>query len=381
MRVPRPVFQVDELTSYDDFISIQTEWDGLLERSARYSPFLCHEWFRSCLADYRDGADILILVVRDHSTVIGIAPLWLERKTVRRIPARVVGFIRSPDTPLVDFIVEGDRRVEILESMVSYLVKDRRHIWDAITLSQWPVDSKNYNVFLEIMAMKGIRCLTGISSLTPCISIQEEWETFLQGRSSKFRKTHRNVINRINKLKKVEVQRVRQAVDGTLLDEILGISERSWKEKAGIAMSSLENARRFFSGLTKYAGERGWLLIWILRVDGVPIAMEYDIECQGEVYALRADYDETYREVSPGVYLEYQIIKYLFENGYVKYRFGPGMRMYKLHWTEVCLENAALCLYNNTLKGWLIWRFEGRVLPFLRSMRDLAGRIRSCSET
>ena len=241
-----------------------------------------------------------------------------------------------------------------------------------LTLSQWPAESPNYRALQEILREQRKNFFTEVASLTPYIPIQGEWEAFLQTRSARFRKTHRNIINRISKLNKVEIQCFSQDTSGTVFKEILAVSEKSWKQKGGIAISSRKETKKFFEALTDLAGQKGWLLVWLLKVDGVPIAMEYDLSYKGKVYALRADFDESYKEYSPGVYLEYHIIKTLFEERYHEYHTGPGLNTYKLHWTDQLKENMALQICNNNYKGWMIWTLEGRLLPFLKQIRDIA---------
>lgn len=122
--------------------------------------------------------------------------------------------------------------------------------------------------------------------------------------------------------------------------------------------------------LTDKAEKQGWLMAWVLKIKGVPIAMEYDLEYQKKVYALRADFDEAYKEYSPGGYLEYQIIKYLFEHGYCEYNTGPGLKTYKLRWTGQLKENVAVQVCNNNFKGRVVWGLEKGVIPLLRPVKE-----------
>ena len=138
---------------------------------------------------------------------------------------------------------------------------------------------------------------------------------FFKTRSAKFRGTRNNIVNRISKLKEVDIQCFRQDSNEYVFTEILKVSNKGWKHHEGISIASQEGAYGFFATLTNLAGKRGWLMVWLLKVEGAPVAMEYDLEYEGKVYALRADFDESFKKYSPGTYLEYQIIKHLFEKG------------------------------------------------------------------
>ena len=114
---------VGEITSKDQFEGLQVMWNVLLEESETYSPFLTHDWFKCCLAGYSKEKEIFILIVRDESTVIGIAPLWRFQDVIRGIQVRKIGFITSPDTPFVDLIIQKERRQEILKAILYYLYR------------------------------------------------------------------------------------------------------------------------------------------------------------------------------------------------------------------------------------------------------------------
>ncbi len=361
---------VEEVTSREQFTALKPLWESLLEESEESSPFITYDWFRCCLEAYSEGKKLYTLIVKDDSELIGIAPLWQYKDTIRGIPVRKIGFITSPDTPFVDFVFTDSRRNESLEMILHHLNTAGKRTWDVLTLAPWAVESPNYSTLQEILKKRRKKFFTGVAAMTPYIPTQGDWDAFLETQSVRFRKTHRNIINRINKLEKVETQCVQKDTIGTLLNEILSVSKRSWKDKEGIAISSREEARRFFKALTDLAGQRGWLFVWLLKTNGVPIAMEYDLLDDRKVYALRADFDETYRKFSPGSYLEYQIIKHLFEEGYLEYNTGPGLDVYKLQWTDQLKENAALNICNDNLKGCTIQTLEGRLFPFLRRVRN-----------
>jgi CelD/BcsL family acetyltransferase involved in cellulose biosynthesis len=296
--------------------------------------------------------------------------LWRYPEAVRGIRVRKVGFISGPDTPFVDFVIREEMREKALEAIMDYLFRAKKETWDVVSLSQWTESSPNYEAMQSILLKERKRVVRQISSRAPYLPIQGDWEEFLKTRSTRFRKTHRNIINRVEKLKNVEVACFREDTSGSLLDDILAVSEKSWKEKEGIAISSREESRRFFEALTSVAGKKGWLKVWLLTVDRKPIAMEYDLEYFGSVYALRADFDEAYKDASPGAYLEYRLVENLFDEGYKEYNTGPGLNTYKLQWTDKMRTNMALHIYNDNVRGKTLWTLEHKLIPFLKRIRE-----------
>lgn len=289
---------------------------------------------------------------------------------VRGLPVKRMEFITNQDTPLVDFIVGKEGRHRVLSVIFEYLDVQIPHLWDVLTLTQWPEESLNFKETSSLFSERKKKTLLGSASMTPFIPIQGNWESFLRNRTPRLRKTQRNIANRIGKLEKIEIQCLRRSVNGSVMKEILQVAKRGWKYQEGKSLANKEDITRFFSILTEVGSAQGWLMVWFLKTDGFPIAMEYDVECKGKVFALRSDFDETYEAYSPGAYLECQILKWLFDNGYQEYSYGPGLNTYKLHWAEDVRSNIRVDLFNSTVIGKWAWELEGRIVPLCKRIRD-----------
>ena len=366
---------VEEIGDSSHWALLKGPWERFLQDSEIYDPFLSHEWFDCCLHAFQEQKTLSVLLVKQSSRILGIAPLWRFQGKVRNIPVTRIGFISCLDTPYVDFIVSKHRREEVLKAIFEHLFINRKQIWDVLTLPQWPSQSKNYLTVRKFLSQFSEKNKTELASLTPFIELKDDWDSFLRSRSARFRKTRRNIMNKFAKLDNVEVQCVRMDSDGKILQEVLDITGRSWKCQEGIAIASTEQMRKFFQELTKVAGEKGWLLLWILRINGAPVGMEYDLVGDKNVYALRADFDEAYAEYSPGTYLESEILQRLFEeNIFDVYNTGPGVNSYKLHSTENLSENVVVNIFNDSVKGKILWGIENVIIPLLRHVRALVVR-------
>ncbi|WNM63978.1 GNAT family N-acetyltransferase [Candidatus Nitrospira neomarina] len=364
------MIQVEPISTKCDFLTLHDEWEHLLERSEQYSPFLTHEWFQCLLEQYENPPPLYILTVRDGPKLLGIAPLWRTERYVRGIPVKQMEFITNQDTPLVDFIVEKENQRQVLSAILEYFDGTLGHCWDVLMLTQWPNQSPNFKEVLNRFVEGGNKHLLQTASVTPFLAIQGQWDSFLQGHGPRLRKTQRNIANRVSKLPKVEVQCFRQNFNGSVMQEVLQVSRQGWKYQEGKSLANTEDLRRFFSILTMVGDSRGWLMVWLLKTNGVPIAMEYDLESKGKVFALRSDFDEAYKECSPGAYLEAQILQWLFVNGYQEYNYGPGLNAYKLHWADDFRTNVRIDVFNRTLTGRLTWELEGRIVPMCKRIRD-----------
>jgi CelD/BcsL family acetyltransferase involved in cellulose biosynthesis len=129
--------------------------------------------------------------------------------------------------------------------------------------------------------------------------------------------------------------------------------------------------------LTQHAQQRQWLSLWILELDSIPVAMEYQLIYGGHVYALRADFRSAYHDLSPGTYLNWKLLERLFATDLTAYHMGIGENPYKLRWTEEFHEHWRLLIFGKTMRGRLLRAAKTHLKPGMRRLRDLIAGQRS----
>jgi len=150
-----------------------------------------------------------------------------------------------------------------------------------------------------------------------------------------------------------------------LVKQIAEISEDSWKGSAGIGLN-LEGSRNFIGKLTTFASNNDWLLVWLLKLDGYPVAMEYQLVYRGLVHALRADFREQYSKLSPGSFLNWRILESLFDRGLQEYQMGPGDNSYKRKWSEAQAELGTYVVFSKSWRGRFLATGKLLIGPFVK---------------
>jgi CelD/BcsL family acetyltransferase involved in cellulose biosynthesis len=87
-------------------------------------------------------------------------------------------------------------------------------------------------------------------------------------------------------------------------------------------------------------------------------------------HALVADFDESYRHLSPGSILDFNVMQHIFENGTAEYDMGCGDSFYKAHWTETSRKHLGLNFSRNTLYGRTLMFVEKKIVPILKTCKD-----------
>jgi CelD/BcsL family acetyltransferase involved in cellulose biosynthesis len=355
------------VTSLREFDGLASLWRDLIEASGQRSPFLSHDWFACCWRTAGPNRRREVWIVEDAAGPVALLPLLRSRARVRGIPLRTLALLDAPDTPFIE-LVTARQPLEVLEYVLRTL--RARGDWDVFSLRKLPLESPTFKT-LELVLPSHFAWRVIGRTASPVLSITGAWEDFLRGRTPRFRKTCRNVENRVRRAGHVVVEEHRDVdPDGPVFAEVLEVSRASWKGPRGLAMATMQGMPRFFRELTRRASANGWLHLWILRVNGRAVATEYQIGHNGRRYALRADFDAGLAELSPGAYLNQRIVQALFEGRDVhEYDMGPGLNEYKLRWATGAYETVSLDVYAPTARGSLLRTLETRILPWVRRWR------------
>ena len=108
--------------------------------------------------------------------------------------------------------------------------------------------------------------------------------------------------------------------------------------------------------------------VWVLYFDDAPVAMEYQMDYEGNIFALRSDFDEAYRSFSPGSYLSWQMLIQLFRANGTTYFLGPGENEYKKKWAESYTPLQQFIFYGKSFRGRFLYFFENRIKTLVKKI-------------
>jgi CelD/BcsL family acetyltransferase involved in cellulose biosynthesis len=360
--------RVRRIQTDGDFRALAAVWDDLAARSGQTSPFVSHDWFACCWPAVAPTRRPEVLVVEDAGHPVALVPLMRWRERRRGLPVRRLALLECPDTPFIDVLVAGDAR-PVVVALLEHL--SARKGWDVLSLQKLPAAAPVLKA-LESALPGRFPFRRADASLSPYLAIDGGWDAFWKSTSQRFKKTCRNIQNRLERAGHVTIEEHSQVdPDGPLFADLVELTRRSWKAERGVAIATMPNMAGFFAELTRCASARGWLAVWTLRLDGRLIAMEYQLRDGGRVNALRADFDLAHREVSPGSALNLAIARALFERGGIReYDMGPGLNEYKLRWASGTHEAVHLMIYRPGAYGRLLHALDTAVLPAARRLRE-----------
>jgi CelD/BcsL family acetyltransferase involved in cellulose biosynthesis len=369
----RPVWIADGAA----FRALEPEWNALLQRASRRSVFFTHAWLDAAWTWAADLGEPMVVCVYSEDRLVGACALMLKRDS--RFPRRrVLRWLEIPDTQECDIVCEEAHAERVIGAIAAELYR-RRGEWDLLDLCYLHADSIAARGLLGALPARGIQTALEEDDSNPYIDTEGPWDQFYAARSRSLKKATNLAANRIARAGNVRVTRIpplpsRVADVARTLEDLVHVSARSWKAGTG---NTLEQPApgRFFRRLAELATERGWLSAWVLYLNDRPAATELQLVYDGQVHALRSDFDQALEEVSPGSNLNIEILKALFASGVRRYFMGPGPNPYKRRWTDSVVPLCRLSAYSPTLRGASTGWFDHELRPRLRRVREGASEL------
>ncbi len=350
------------------FEGIRDEWNALLSRSENDTLYLRHEWLSNWYKANGEKSELLVVLVRNNGELTGAAPMIAKKNKRFGLPVKEVTFINDTNWTMGDFILAG-KKEQVCKKILDSLLSLER---DVISLCGMPEGSESLKIITRGLEEKKIKHIVTNSSSHPFLKADTPWDAFYKSRSVRFKKSIRNKLNRIKKAGEVEVRRYATAREVTeMLPVIFDIGLKGWKHKINNAISSTEESKAFYTSLCAAMGPLGLINIWVLYLDGNPVAFEYHVRHGNKIYGLVADFMEEHRDLSPGSVLDYHIMEHIFKNDKCVYNMGSGNSFYKGNWTEESLKTVNFSIFRNSLYCSALLAIENRIAPQIKLLKKI----------
>jgi hypothetical protein len=307
----------------------------------------------------------------DADRLVGIAPLMKIRSSLHGLPVSKIGFIENRNSLHNDFIILPSYREIFLREVLMHLFEHASQ-WDVLLFNNLPTTSPNHEALLKILAEEGKQWHLGPTFNSPYLIPSSTWSDYLASRSTRTRKSLRNIQNSMQKAGEVSVKNIRSWEEfQQVRADIYSVAQQSWTGTCGDSLATPVN-EAFFDDLACSAAAKGWLSVWTLSLNGRMIAFEFHLKACAKEHAMRGSYLPGFAHLSPGTYLEMQILKHVFEEPekVQKYDFGGCFDSYKRKWTDVATPHCELAIFNDRIYSRFLLFHETKTVPVIKYFRD-----------
>jgi CelD/BcsL family acetyltransferase involved in cellulose biosynthesis len=327
------------------FAELGTAWDSLLQSSDAAAPFLTWEWLHAWSTHLRGSSGLRLLKVDAGSRLIAIAP-FRSTTGVAGLPCLDLLGTGEAGSDYLDVITRAGFEGEALDAIERFVVAQGTTV-RLMHLAPSAAAAGLVNR-LERRGWTPVRTPGGIC---PYISLAgHTWDSYL----STLGASHRaNVRRRLRALEqKFDVQFERVTADGSrrdALERLTRYHERRF-DSGGTAFRTTA-LRQFHDEVTRRFLERGWLRMFVLRLNGATAAVMYGFYYNRTFYFYQHGFDDSYQQYSIGLVLMALSIRTAVEEGAAEFDMLWGTEPYKFLWARQTRELLNVHLFPPHLGG------------------------------
>jgi CelD/BcsL family acetyltransferase involved in cellulose biosynthesis len=282
---------------------LRSAWNELFDNMPSATPFVSHEWF-SALARSILKTDPEVLVFYENSTIQGIIPAMISRRTIKMIGDEHV-------TDLIDLLSVPGHEAVIAAGLAEY-IKEKD-----LSIDLYPFERNSPLIaglkkhLPELIIEEQDEC--------PLLNLPRTWADYLNNLDGKSRHELRRKMKKVNGA-------VIQDVKPTEIDRFLEFMAGSHGRKGAFLTPKMI---RFFEVLIESFYKKGWLRLRAAIFEGQTIGMLLGFDFKQRVYLYNMGFDPELRTLSPGIVTIGLDIHAAIDEGYKYYDFLRGDEDYK----------------------------------------------------
>ncbi|RFF31590.1 GNAT family N-acetyltransferase [Wenzhouxiangella sediminis] len=365
---------------YEDAASlarIEPAWRELICSAGHSEPFMRPEWIRSWWNAFGKAGHLRLVTVWQGERLVGILPLMLNRVRRYGIPLRRLGAPANVHSPRVDCMVSPDV-TGVIDAIWRH-VAGMEGQWDIFELPRLLSDSPVIRSLSARAETDGFRFGLWQAESSPFINTATEWNRYLSGRSRNFRKELRRKTRQLSQTGRIALEVV---VDPVAVPEALEtgfeIEADGWKGRAGSAMKSNDDVRRFYHELAGRMAHSGLLRLHFLELDGERIAFDLSIEFGGRLYSLKSGFRDGLSASSPGLVLLGLMLEHYMATELEEIDLLGEQDEFKQRWTSNARSHHWFVCFAPTPRASAVHRIKFGLIP---RIKKLGKRLKAVGHT
>src|SRR5579883_1868706 len=357
---------------------LEKAWNRLC-REAGAEPFLSPEWIGCYLRAFEPASEVLLIAVLAGERMLAVLPLTRKRIWYRGIPlielkgaanAHSVWFdiLRAPGS-------EGERAVCLIWECLRNLPG-----WHVLEFPYVPEQGAAPQLVRQ-PAEEQFRTLIDACAECPVMHLQagaegelDPWGTTSTRFRHELQRNERRLAEELRGQPKLLCSRRPEA---HVLQRFYDLEAAGWKGRAGTAIQSSADTRRYYRDLVQLAQENGHLRVHHLDLDGRMLAGCIGLRVGDSYYGLKMAYDESLRAYSPGQLILRGVIEDCAQGAVARIVLGGKLDAYKKKWTSHTEPLVTALAYRSALRSRVAYVSRSRLFPALRGLLERAQSFRA----
>ena len=328
------------------FQALREEWDELLAASLADSFFLTWEWLYAWWTHLAGDRRLFLLVARQGGRLVAIAPLSLRARRVAGVlPLRSVEFLGADrlSSDYLDVIVRRGWEADAIPALAQYLADARL----ALELASVRRAGCAAAALSRALTQRRWRMLETPTAVCPFIDLSgHTWESYLGTLESKPRNDFLRLLKNLTKKFSVRLEPASSEHQRReFMAHLVRLHNLRWQNLGGSDALHTADLVAFHDEVSRVTLERGWLRLFVLWLDGQPVASLYGFRYGRTFYFVQTGFDPAYGRHAVGLITVGLTIKSAIAEGAEEYDFLRGDEAYKFRWAREVRHLATLEVY------------------------------------
>lgn len=330
--------------SHREIEAYRPAWDDLAAHAIERNVFYEQWMLIPALEHLAEGLEVHVALVFAESgqprdgqpPLIGVFP-FIHERGYRGLPIRYLTLWRYPQCFLCTPLVREGSEDECFGQFFNW-VDSASLVGSMVRITYVRGDGPFYE-HLTRFARHHRRVIDETSFYRAMLQSDLDGDAYIrQALSSKGRREFERQGRRLEELGALEVVVLREHDDiDYWIHWLLELEQRGWKGRAGTALALKDNEKEYYQTVARAAYARGQLLMEMLKLDGRPIAIRCTFLTGSCSYGMKIAFDEEYGRYSPGVQLEFHVIRRALSNPNIDWMDScaePNHPMFDRLWKE-----------------------------------------------
>ena len=339
---------VREVTTKEEFYLLRSEWNDLLSRSESNNIFLTWEWIYNWWNIFGRNMQLKILLVKDSSRIVGIAPLYVHNgakgNQIALLGSSHVG------SDYLDFILQKGREQESLIRILSNLSSNSGE-WNAIHFNEISAVSSSIQLIQDHFRDNYLSLIKKQNDC-PYILLPASHGLFMNSLSSNMRYNIKRKRSRFENDFQGEFVVIREKGElQNSLAELFRLNLNRTRMKNICSPFSNNQFAQFHRELIMSAFDRGWVKLCFLKIRGELIACIYIFKYGNKYYYYQSGFNPEWEKLSPGFLLFSYSIENAISEGMHEFDFLQGAEDYKYNWTKKIRTSVLMTIYKKSFRN------------------------------
>jgi len=325
------------ITVYHSWAQVEERipgWERIVNASPASSIFSTPEWLGSWWKAFGSQKQMIALAFSNaKGELVGLAAFYLDDfQSPLFGKLKCLRFVGdgSGDSDNLDLIVDREHENACAAGLIEWLKV--RSDWDLCQLNTLPRDSAATNTLLQLLKARGWTCTTRERPRLT-IDLPETWDRYLMSLSQKERTKVRYYSRRLERVYDVRFFKctsIESLPDS--LEALFALHQKRWRMRSELGSFASAARRNFYYLVARSSLKKNRLELWILRLNGKPVAAQFGFRYRDTVYSLQEGFDPDYATYKVGYVLRSHILRELISERVRRYDFLAGQDSSKERW-------------------------------------------------